>query len=624
MGAIAGFGEGEGATDSLGKAVTGAGLGYGAAKGIEAAAPVIGNSAAGQKIKDFFTREPDTSAQDFAAAAERQGLDYLAADVPGATKSRFATAVAKSTLGGIPLSEAAGRIATKAREARDRIAAGIGQVARDAAGGGQAARRGMEEWERKTGGRGGELFEAIPIPAKTEVGADNTRAALSEITRGLESNDELSRLWAENPRMKATLEALTPKDVAAEGAQEMAAAQARLEDARSTLSAAEGRLATAETTQRQLLSGSGSSWGASGSEIAAARREAAAAKAAISDASLRVEQESAAVASATQKSVSAPEGGKISWEDMRRLRSIVGQIAGKPSISSDGAADAAMRKFYGALTQDIQQAATAHSPEAAKAFSRANNYWRGRQDRIDNVMVSLLGKQGDASAESTFQQIERWASAKGGDFSKLSRAIRSMPEEEANSVRATIIDRLGDSGAGAQNAANNNFSPDVFLTQWSKLSDRAKGVLFQGEHRKALDDLATVFEGSKFARGFDNTSKTAIGVNATALAGTGLVSLPTAVAMSALQFGGGKLLASPRFARWIVALGKKPNESAQLAHIGQLTAIARAEPVIANDIFSLQQRLAEQFSKSPGSLAAQDSGDRRSEPPAQGEGGNAP
>src|SRR3546814_16363386 len=73
------------------------------------------------------------------------------------------------------------------------------------------------------------------------------------------------------------------------------------------------------------------------------------------------------------------------------------------------------------------------------------------------------------------------------------------------------------------------------------------------------------------------------------------------------QVGAGALLGSPRIARWLTAWAKKPNPSAQLAHINQLTAIARAEPVIANDIFSLQERLATAFAEPlPGRLAVEE------------------
>lgn len=522
MGALAGFGEGEGAVDSLAKAGTGAAVGYGAGKAIEAGTPIIANSGIGQRITQALGSK-SKPAGEFADAADRQGLDYLPADIPGRTGTQFATSIAKSTLGGIPLQDAAVKIVEKAKAARDRIAGGVGAVA-DNVGAGQSAQRGMQAWEKQTAGRGGELYEAIPIKPDTPVALTATRQKLAELNGSISSNADLAAL-VRDPKMAAYQKAL--------------------------------------------------------------------------------------------------EAGDLSWQDIKSFRSYIGEKAGRPTLQQDTSKDS-LDALYGSLSQDIQQAATAHSPEAAKAFSRANNYWRGRQARLNDVMTKLVGKDGNMAPEATFAQIERWAGVKGGDYGTLARAVRSMPADEANTVRATIIDRLGDASAGRQNAEGNAFSPDTFLTQWSNLSDRAKAVLFQGDHRKALDDLATVFDGSKASRGFDNNSRTGIATSGLGTLAAIMLEPITGTAIAGSQFLTGKLLASPKFARWLAASAKKPNPSAQLAHVNQLTAIARAEPVIANDIFTLQEMLAKEFSRSPGSLAAQDSGDGRGEPPAQGERGDAP
>lgn len=517
VGAIAGAGEGEGVPGTLGGAGIGATLGYGTGVGgkklLDVAAP------AAQKVSGALARNANPARQEFADAANRQGLDYLAADIPGSKLTQFATSVAKATLGGVPLSEAAGKIADKAKAVRARIAGDVGEAG-DNVTAGQAAQRGMEAWERKTTGRGGELYDAIPIKPDAMVDLSTTRATLADLNNAISSNAELAGL-VRDPRMTAYQQAL--------------------------------------------------------------------------------------------------EKGDLSWRDIKAFRSYIGEKAGRPTLQQDTSKDS-LDALYGALSSDIERAAQAHSPEAAKAFARANNYWRGRQQRLGEVMTKLVGKGGDMTPEATFDQMERWARAKGGDFMSLSRAIRSMPDEDANAVRATIIDRLGDANPGAQNAANDSFSPDVFLTQWAKMSDRAKAVLFQGDHRKALDDMATVIEGSKFARGFDNNSRT--GLINTAIAG-GAVALAdpvSALALTALQYGGGKLLASPRFAKWMAALGRKPNPSAQLAHVKQLEGIARAEPTIANDIFALQDRLASAFAQPSALRSAAEEGDElRKPPPAQGE-----
>lgn len=524
MGALTGFGEGEGFTDTVGKMTTGGALGYGGGKVVEQIAPAIANSTLARKASEYFGEGRAQKAQEFTDAADRQGLDFMAADVPGAYKSKFATGVAGMTLGGVPIKVAASKIVEKAKAAKDRIAGDVGRAGDNSATG-QAAQKGMETWLRRTDGRGGQLFDAIPIKPDTPLDLAASKQTLAEINGALSSNPKLAALVRDN----------------------------KLVDYQKAL-----------------------------------------------------------------------ESGPLSWADTKAFRSYVGKIIGKPSLTSDGASDDAMRALYGSLSQDMEQAAAAHSPEAAKAFARANQYWRGRQSRIDDVVSKIVGKDRNLSAEQATAQLERWSREKGGDFNKLYRAMRSLPEDEANDVRAYFIDRMGMAPAGGQDAAKEVFSPDIWMTNWNSLSDRAKAVLFKGEHRKALDDLAKVFSGMKASRLFANPSGTGYSVWGATNAAMATTDLMTFGLSSVGQVGAGGLLGSPRFARWLVALGKKPNPSAQLAHIGQLTAIARSEPIIANDIFTLQQRLADAFVQ-PASLrsAAEENDDLGNPKVREGERNNA-
>lgn len=544
QGAAYGAGSSEGgfgnaALGAAGGAALGAGGGLALGKAGEAIAPRLTARAAAARAA------PASDTEQFAKAAERQDLDYLAADLPGATKSRFATGFTGITLGGIPLAEAAQKTIAKAKAARDRIASGIGMVS-DKEDAGKAAQRGAKQWMGESERKGDALYQAIPIPPKSEATANNTRAALLEITKEMESNPELSALWVGHPRLKATLEALTPK----EGTKTVGPAGY-------------------PKFQKQVGTG----------EF---------------------------------------EGGKISWEDMKRLRSIVGEIAGRPSLGADGDQVAAMRKFYGALSEDMRATAAASSPEALKAFNRANTYWRGRSQRIDNILTDILGADLGKGGQPAFEAINRLARKDGGDPAKLAVMLRTMPPDEADAVRGTILSRLGRSSSGRQDDAGEMFSPAEMVTQWDQLSPKAKSILFQGEHRRAIDDVMKVAAGMKAGQQFANTSKTSIGTNITALGGIGLANLPAAIAMAAAQFGGGKLLGSPRFARWVASGAKKPNPAAQLAHINQLAAVAKAEPAIANDVLNLQQKLAEAFIKSPSTRAAAEQDQNvGSEPPEQ-------
>lgn len=519
---------GEGATG----AIVGGALGYGAAR--------VGGrfmQAMNARTSSALRRGP-TEGQLFGEAAERRGIDYLPADVPGRTGVQMASGVANVSLGGIPMSEAAARTVASAKRGKDVVADAIGQVG-DSTQAGQALQRGAKAFVDSSERRGARLYESVPVENDRRALLSNTRDALAEITQGMKSNPELSRLWTENPRLKATLDALTVKT---------------------------------DPVMDTSMAGVG---GGKGTQVA-----------------------------------TNIEGGQLSWGDLKRFRTIVGEIVGRPSLMDDGAQIASMRKLYGALSQDMRATAQATSPAAAKAFERANSFWRGRQDRIGSVLSAVLGDDLAKSPDAAFRAVETMTSQRSGDPVKLARLIRSMPEDEANSVRATILDRLGLSSAGRQDATQEAYSPAEFMTHWSKLSDRAKSVLFQGEHRQAVDDLVRIAEGMKGSSKFANHSKTSLGTNALATLGTFWLNPLTAILSVGGQLGAGKLLSSSRVAKWLARAPKKPNIQAQRAHINALTGIARSEPAVANEVIALQQRLVDAFGGSPARLAADERRDR--------------
>ena len=494
-------------------------------------------------------------------AADRQNVTMMPADV-GSRGTRMAAGVAGRTLGGIPMAEGSQVALRSAKGARDRVAANVGEVL-DETGAGQAAQRGAKRWMETSNARAEQLFERISVPGDMGAVSDSTRSTLADTIKGFTSNPKLSAIWTGHPRLRRTLEALTPVDVSAEGRREFAAANEALQ-------AAQGR--------HQMLLNSVSDPRA----VAAARDDMA-----------RAQQ---AVEVAAEKANRPPEGGKISWEDMKRLRSIVGEIVGSPSLSSDGNATAALRRFYGALTSDMEATAQQAGPKALSEFRRANQYWRGRQGRVEDVVTSLLGNDGSKGEAKAFEQINNWAQNKGGDFKRLAQAVRSMPQEEADTVRASLIGRMGNAKPGKANADNLEFSPAEWATSWRSLSPRAKAVLFPNQrHRQDLNDLSTVFDNMKMAGEYANFSNTSLGGNAAATIlsalGGGLPGAAAAAGYSGLSLGAGKLLASPRFARWLASAPKSANPQARASHIKQLTSIAARNPSIAEDVQALQQQL---------------------------------
>lgn len=524
-----------------------------------------GAMAAGGRLVQALPGAAERELTPVAQAFANQDVPALPADVGGAA-TRMATAASRTTLGGIPIHDAAQASVEAARAARTRIAGTIGNVG-DELTAGQAAQKGANTFLTSSADTGSKLYEAIPIAANTSAKLDNTRQALATITQGMESNPELSRLWAEFPRLRASLDAITPTETAASRAADLADAQVGLAQAQQHAALTP----TPETT----------------AALADARQ--------IYDTQLARQQERL-------------QDGSVSWEDLKRLRSTVGEIIGKPGIASEGHVDAAMRDLYGALSKDMQASAAAEGPKALAAFNRANTYWRARQQRIADVITPILGKDGNATPESAFRTIQSWAGDKGS-FIRTAQALRSLPEEEANTVRATIFDRLGNAPAGQQGAAGDVFSPSTFLTQWNKIPQQAKSVLFPGEqYQKDINDLVTIADAQKAAGKYANTSQTATAIHTANFAAHILHFFTDplgTIGSIGGQFAVGKLLSNPGFARWLASSVKKPNAAAQLAHVNRLTALAAKQPAIANDILSLQERLASAFAQSPQPLAAQ-------------------
>lgn len=523
---------GAGPIGQVGAALAGGVAGY---TGANAAAARI----AGQRVPNQVMQ-----------AADDLGVQMMPADV-GGVGTRMATGGFGRTLGGIPIAEGAERSVNSAAAARTRIAGQMGNIS-DEAGAGQAAKRGFDQFEKSSKQRSDQLYERVSVPAESKVQLANTREALNQVTQGLQSNPELSRLWANHPRLRATLEALTPQDPAPAGRKAFAEASDRLTKAMDRYE----QLRNSVVDPRELT--------AVRNEIDAART---------------------AVADAEKLANSAPVGGELSWQDMQRFRSIVGEIIGQPGLSRDGSDIGALRKLYGALTSDMEVTAAQAGPRALTEFRRATQYWRGWEARIDDVFSVLLGKDGNRAGEQVFKQINAWAQSRTGDFKRIAQTIRSMPEDEAGTIRATIVQRMGMAKAAKQDATQEVFSPAEFATQWRGMSSRAKAALFPNQqHRQDLEKFAMLTDGMKRATEYQNFSNTALGANVTA---QGLLAYtnPALAALSALgQFAAGKLLASPRFARAIASTYKLPEQAARRKLTEQLSVVATREPLIANDV----------------------------------------
>lgn len=314
------------------------------------------------------------------------------------------------------------------------------------------------------------------------------------------------------------------------------------------------------------------------------------------------------------------DGGGLSWQDMKDLRTRIGEEISEHLISGDGVMKSELRALYGALSEDMMATATQQGPKAVRAFERANALYRQGQERIDNALTSILGKDGMQSAEKAAQKIQAMSRAgkATGDLKKLAEIRKSMPREEWGQVSNGLIRLLGQPA----NSEGRAFQADVFIRNYDDMAPEAKNLLFgKSDLRANLDEFSGVMRNLAEVNALRNTSNTAGQV----LTGAGLLALnPVAlVAQAATSYGAARLWTDPRFVRWATGYtrmlkgaakaGKQPSKANFDKQIELLGKTAGANSVIASEVTGLQAALRAANDNAVTPLAAEPSpsGDRK-------------
>jgi hypothetical protein len=294
--------------------------------------------------------------------------------------------------------------------------------------------------------------------------------------------------------------------------------------------------------------------------------------------------------------------GKVSVRGIRQMRTTLRDQFAKDGLRGSDI-ERRVNGIVDAAAQDVTDSLnTAGKGEAAALFAKGDAAWKSRAQLIDNVFKPIIGNRDNP--RSGEQVIKTLTADLQGNNARAVKFLNALPAEQQGNIRASIIGAMGRSSKGQQNAEGDAFSLGKFLTNWNEIGESAKAAYFGPEARAALNDLAKVAQGAKEAQGYANFSNTGSVGAGVATAAMGLAGIPAFVATVGAQYGIGRLLASPRFARW---LARAPKSSLSgPAYIDRLSRVARAEPAIANDVLGLQQRLLETFSGSATARLAAD------------------
>lgn len=268
--------------------------------------------------------------------------------------------------------------------------------------------------------------------------------------------------------------------------------------------------------------------------------------------------------------------GQMPFTALRSLRARVGEMMDDALVNN--IPNGELKKLYGALSEDMKVAA--QQAGAGKEWARQNDYYAARMERIDAALDRVIGKN------RMPEEIFKATVPKDRESANVLRQVmRSLEPGERDVVAKAIVNRLGYATPGKQDATNEKFSTETFLTNWSKLGDKAKQQLFpDAAERQKYDSIAKATSDIRQSSEiFKNPSGTAgtlasygMGMSIpTAIATTSLAPIAAAAGMGGLAYGTAKAATSPGLVNW---LSQPPATTSQ----GLLQSLALQQALLSN------------------------------------------
>lgn len=237
---------------------------------------------------------------------------------------------------------------------------------------------------------------------------------------------------------------------------------------------------------------------------------------------------------------------------------------------------------------------------AIKEFSRADQYTRLSIERMEKIERLFNADTGEALARN----ITNAALGGGrGNIEMLQTLAKTLRPDEMGEVRSMIFSKLGRPVGSARGSAEEMaFSPNTFTTSWNKMSPEAKALLFDGEHRKAIDDIVTVANRLSNVDAMGNVSRSgthAINVGGVfALLGSVATGSVAPVAGAAAgSWGLAYLLSRPAYAKWTAqylklksqtASAPKAIDAALAVQVNRLAQMAHSDPQLQQIVQQLR------------------------------------
>jgi len=303
----------------------------------------------------------------------------------------------------------------------------------------------------------------------------------------------------------------------------------------------------------------------------------------------------------------AKNGGKLSWEAVKALRSKIGNKLSSFDLIPD-VDKAQLKMIYGALSEDLKLTAKGISKQAYNKILRADKFYSKGLQRIEDYLEPIMKVADPDRIVSVLLQ-----SAKEG-ATRINAIKKSLNPNQYKIFLSSIIDRLGriqpgQAVGGEIMEGMGKFSSETFLTNWARLSSKAKEVLFSGKGwtKDMIKDFDNVVDISSIIRRSGSTFKNPSGT-ADRVVGQGIVLGGGATAFTGnpgFIFGvlgaiGGanvtsRMFTNPSFIKWLAQgtkIASTKGMDGVLTHLGKLgTVMGNADSETRQFIYEYFQML---------------------------------
>lgn len=190
----------------------------------------------------------------------------------------------------------------------------------------------------------------------------------------------------------------------------------------------------------------------------------------------------------------SPQRNTLPFEAVKKTRTMVGNEIADNSLLST-VPNSKWRALYGGLSEDMGNAASAAGPDASRAFNRATDYTRAGAQRLERVAPF-------AQAVAPEQAYTAMVNASRENVSTLQAIKKTLPPDARGTVAGTVIERLGKATNGVQNNDGTAWSPETFLTNWNRMTPKARDELFSGFPNSAAvrDNVDAVAKATSMMR----------------------------------------------------------------------------------------------------------------------------